>query len=260
MTEAPSPPLLSIIIPVLYLKRPLNKKRFFMPRQTIVECLDDIARNVKIPHEVIVVCNGEDPELREFVCSHPAITRFCINSVNAGVARSWNIGAQLAEGQALCFLNDDVSVEPGGLETLVEMLHSAPDVGQVGPVGARWKGAQHQAFVGEDQVEDADAIAGFCFIIRDDLFRRLGGFDVAYSPAGFEEIDMSYAIRRAGYRCVVVPHLPIHHYHHHGVSAYRTEVHYLSSMIDTVTLHERNKAYFLAKWGEFGNGGDPDAA
>ena len=85
-------------------------------------------------------------------------------------------------------------------------------------------------------------------MLRDELLRGLGGFDVAYSPAGFEEIDLSFALRKAGYRCVVVPGLPIHHYHHHGVSAYRSEIRYLSGSVDTVTLHERNKRHFMQKW------------
>lgn len=220
-----------------------------MPRYTIREVLRDLEANVKIPFEVIVVCNGSDPDLIEYIRSHKGIARYCINSVNVGVARSWNMGAQLAEGPALCFLNDDVGVGAGALEALYDKLFSEPDVGEVGPAGALWKGAEHDRFVGEVQSEDADAIAGYCFVLREDLYRRVGGFDIAFSPAGFEEIDMSFAIRKAGFRCVVLPKLPIHHYHHHGVSAYRSDIHYLGHTIDTVSLHQRNKSYFKDKWG-----------
>lgn len=249
MTATPSAPALSVIIPVLHLTRPVNAKRFFMPRYTIREVLHDLRQNVTLSFEVIVICNGDDPELIEFVRTHDGIDKYCINSVNAGVARSWNMGAQMAEGAALCFLNDDVAVGVGSMEALYDTLLSAADIGQVGPTGARWKGAEHDRFVGEDRMEEADAIAGYCFVVRENLYRQLGGFDVAYSPAGFEEIDLSFAIRKAGFRCVVVPKLALQHYHHHGVSAYRSEIHYLSQRIDTVALHERNKAYFKAKWG-----------
>lgn len=242
-------PLISVIIPVLHLSRPINPKRFFFPRYTIRDVLRDFREHVTIPCEVIIVCNGDDPALIDFVKTDKQIDKYCLNSVNAGVARSWNMGAQLAEGSVLCFLNDDVSVGPGAIEALYHMLLSSPDIGQVGPVGARWKGAAHERFVGEEQIEDADAIAGFCFLVRADLYRRLGGFDVAYSPAGFEEIDFSFSVRKAGFRCVVVPKLPLRHYHHHGVSAYSTEIRYLSQSIETTVLHERNKAYFMAKWG-----------
>ena len=242
-------PKISIIIPVLHWKRPLNKKRFFMPRQTIVETLADIARNVKIEHEVIVICNGQDPELVNFIKSSSEVNKYCLNNLNVGVARSWNMGAQMAEGKALCFLNDDVSVGEDAFENLYDLLYSDKNIGQVGPVGALWDGAKHQKYVGENELADADAIAGFCFMLSDAIFARLGGFDVAYTPAGLEEIDMSFAIRKQGLRCVVMPHLDIHHYHHHGVSAYQADISYLSSSIDTVSLHEKNMAYFKNKWG-----------
>ena len=131
------PPLLSIIIPVLHLTRPVNTKRFFMPRYTIREVLRDIQQNVKMSHEVIVVCNSRDEALVDLVRTHEAISKYCLNSTNAGVARSWNMGAQLAEGRALCFLNDDVAVGENALEALFDMLYSAPDIGEVGPTGAR---------------------------------------------------------------------------------------------------------------------------
>jgi GT2 family glycosyltransferase len=242
-------PKVSIIIPVLHWKRPLNKKRFFMPRQTIVETLADIQKNVKIHYEVIVICNGQDPELIEFIRSNGAINKYCLNNINVGVARSWNMGAQMAEGEYLCYLNDDVSVGENGIEYMYEHINADKTIGQVGPVGAIWEGASHKEYVGETVVAEADAIAGFCFMMSDEVYRTLGGFDVQYSPAGLEEIDMCFTIRSAGLRCVVIPHLAIHHYHHHGVSAYKTEISYLSSKIDTVTLHERNKAYFEKKWG-----------
>jgi GT2 family glycosyltransferase len=240
---------LSVIIPVRHLKRPVNVKRFFMPRYTIREVLRDLHENVKMGFETIVVCNSRERELVDYVSGTEGIDKYCLNSVNAGVARSWNMGAQLAEGRALCFLNDDVSVGLGGMEALFDVLHSAPDIGEVGPTGAAWRGAEHDHFVEADRPEPVDVIAGYCFMLRTDLYHQLGGFDVAYSPAGFEEIDMSYSIRRAGYRCMVVPGLPFHHYHHHGISAQKTTIEYLRTSIDTEVLHRRNKAYFMRKWG-----------
>lgn len=238
----------SIIIPVLHLTRPLNKKRFFMPRHTIVDVLNDIKQNVTIPHEIIVICNGTDDELRQFVQNSPDITRYCLNSVNVGVARAWNMGAEMAEGDALCFVNDDVEIGKESFESLYQVLTSADNIGQVGPVGANWEGSSHSHFVGQEKIEEADAIAGFLFMVRTTAFREVGGFDPAYSPAGFEEIDMSFALRKNGWKCLVVPDLAIKHHHHHGVSNYRSEVSYLGKSIDTEALHLRNKNYFEQKW------------
>lgn len=241
-------PKISIIIPTLHLTRPLNKNRFFMPRQTIVDLLGDIKKNIKAPYEVIVVCNGSDDDLRDYVRQSSVIDRYCLNSTNVGVARAWNMGAQLADGKYLCYLNDDVAVGEGALEQLAAYLESDPNVGQVGPAGSFWRDCRHERFVEANGPVEADVVSGFAFMLRSETFHHLGGFDVGFTPAGCEEIDLSYRIRKAGLKCIVDPGVAIKHFHHHGVSAHRTDIHYMGQVVDTETLNERNSAYFSKKW------------
>jgi len=241
-------PQVSIIIPTLHLVPPKNAKYFMFQRYTLEQVLTDLQQNVKIAFEVVVVCNGQDASLVELVRSHPGVRKYCLNSVNVGVSRAWNMGAMMAEGEALCFLNDDVHVGPGAIEALYETLRADPSIAQVGPKGARWRGAEHEKFVGESVPEDADAISGFMFIIRARAFAEVGGFDVGFTPAGFEEIDMSFALRRKGWRCVVIPGLEVKHYERHGVSASSGSIDYLGKSISTRELHDRNKDYFMLKW------------
>ena len=240
-------PKISIIIPVLHWKRPLNKKRFFMPRQTIVETLTDIERNVKIEYEVIVICNGQDQELIEFIKSSPIVNKYCLNNVNVGVARSWNMGAQMAEGEFLCYLNDDVSVGSDALERLIKHFED-PEIGEVGPEGSYWKKCAHHSFYEGKLPAITDVISGFCFIVRAKIFHSLGGFDVNFSPAGCEEVDFSYRIRQSGLKCLVDPIVSIKHFHHHGVSAQKVVIKFFGNLIDTEELHKRNSAYFRSKW------------
>ena len=240
-------PKISFIIPVLHLKRPLNKARFFMPRYTLPDVLRDLHENVTLPHEVIVVCNGQDKELVKFVSSHPHIDKYCLNSVNVGVARSWNMGAEMAEGGVFCYLNDDVAVGGEGIERLFRLFDD-PTVGEVGPAGSYWQDLQHDSFVEGNQPAEADVISGFCFLVRPDAFRKLGGFDIEFSPAGYEEIDFSFRIRQAGMKCLVDACDDIKHFHHHGVSAQKVDISYLGKTIDTISLHEKNTAYFKKKW------------
>lgn len=241
------PPIVSIIIPVLHWKRPLNKKRFFMPRQTISETLVDIEKNVKIRHEIIVVCNSQDSELIDYLKTSSVVDKYCINSVNVGVARSWNMGAQMAEGEYLCYLNDDVSVGQDSLEKLLQHF-SDPVIGEVGPEGSYWRNCAHSSFFEGKEVGLADVVSGFCFLVRSQVFHELGGFDVAYTPAGCEEIDFSYRIRQAGLQCLIDPTVNIKHFHHHSVSSQKMDIHYLGNTIDTEELHKRNSAYFYNKW------------
>ena len=242
-----APPKVSFIIPVLHLKRPLNKARFFMPRYTLPEVLRDLNDNVSLPHEVILVCNGQDKELVDFVAAHPHVDKYCLNSVNIGVARSWNMGAEMAEGDVFCYLNDDVAVGKNSIEILCTLFDDLL-VGEVGPAGSYWENLQHHSYAESEHPIESDVVSGFCFLVRATTFRQIGGFDVAYSPAGYEEIDFSFRIRQAGLKCVVHPNVNIKHFHHHGVSAQKVDIAYLHKTIDTVALNERNTAYFRKKW------------
>lgn len=241
-------PRLSIIIPTLQPKRTRNPKYLLARRYTLGEVLRDLDKHVHVHFEVIVICNGVEPEFRQFVQQNARIDKYAINSVNVGVSRAWNMGAMLATGEILCFLNDDVEVGDSALDRLCDVLRDDPAIGVTGPRGSLWKGTEHDRYVGEAEPEDADNISGFCFLVRSDVFHRLGGFDVAYTPAGFEEIDFCLAVRRAGLRCRVVPGLPIVHHERHGVSTSTGTVQYLGTSIDTKSLHLRNKAHFKRKW------------
>jgi len=242
-------PKVSFIIPVLFLQRPLNKKRFFMPRSTLKDILDDIQNNVTVDYEIIVVCNSIDPELVNYVSTNASITKFVVNSVNAGVPRSWNIGAEMAEGEYLCYVSDDVRIGPNAIEALCKALDTEPEVAEVGPKGDLYLNGRPDKYVGLENPEYSDVISGFLFLVRTNAYFQVGGFDIAYSPAGCEEVDFSFSLRKHGWKCKVIPNLAITHNEYHGVSAHRTEIEYLNSKIDTWALHERNTAYFLAKWG-----------
>jgi len=245
-------PLVSFIIPVLHLQRPRNKKKFFMPRSTLVELIDDIQKNVSVPYEIIIICNSRDSQLVDFVTGLTGSVKFCLNSTNVGVARSWNMGADMAEGSFLCFVNDDVRIGKDSVEKLLEYLVKNPDVGQVGPKGSVWVDCQHSHFVGIERPEEGSAISGFMFMAREDVYRKVGGFDNAYSPAGYEEIDFGFAITNLGMKNVVIPNLDIHHNEHHGVSSFSSVIHYLGKSISTEELHERNGRIFRKKWSNNG--------
>ena len=63
------------------------------------------------------------------------MTRVAYLTQNAGVARGWNIGAHMALGEFLVFVNEDVVVGPGCIDGLVWCLQARPAIGMVGPRG-----------------------------------------------------------------------------------------------------------------------------
>lgn len=235
----------SIITPSRSLKRKKNMKRFFRPVTSVGDLVASVRENVTVDHEVIVVANSlEDQGLLDFL-KNEKIDKYCMNNLNAGVSRAWNMGRQLAEGEYLLFINDDVTLGKGSVEKMLEAFQDEK-VGIVGPKGENWEGSGkvYETYNGED----VDVISGYCFMVRADVFDQVGGVDVNYTPAGFEEIDLNFAIREEGYIRRVIPDIEVVTQPCHGISAQSTDIVYFRNTIHTEALHLKNKEYFEKKW------------
>ena len=246
--SAYSPGLVSLIIPTIARKKTESLKTLIKRRYLLEDCLADIVKNVKVPYEVVLVLNGdEDPKWVEHCRSLPGVSKYLITSVNTGVPRGWNLGAQMAEGEYLCWVNDDVEIGTGSLERLIEVLNQ-DGVGEVGPAGTGWHRRSYGPAVGLERIEPADAISGFLFMTKRQIFDRTQGFDVNYSPAFMEEIDFSFQITELGLQCLVVPGLDIHHHHISGASSTNRPIRALGKDYDRWELTLRNQAFFEEKW------------
>ncbi|OFZ16560.1 MAG: hypothetical protein A2X86_12250 [Bdellovibrionales bacterium GWA2_49_15] len=239
--------MISIIIPTRDLKRKKNAARFFRPLTSLPDLIASIKTHVTIEHEIIVVCNDSaKSDLVDFI-KQQDIKKYCFNNVNVGVSRAWNMGRQMAEGDALMFINDDVTIGAGAVETMYRALVAEEKLGIVGPKGEYWKGS---AKVNETyENAEVDVISGYCFLVKTSVYDQVGGFDTAYTPAGFEEIDFNFSVSKAGFRRKVIGGLAIVTNPCHGISSLKTEIKYLYSSIHTEDLHLRNKSYFEKKWG-----------
>jgi GT2 family glycosyltransferase len=203
--------------------------------------------------ELRVVLNGISPE-RAGVPEAASVISF---PVNHGVPVAWNRAAEGARGDVLCFCNDDVSLGPGALRALHRALVEHPEAGVVGPVGTRWDIAtpRHLEWLSTDgyaagDLVACDVVSGFLFATRRDVFERAGGFDEAYTPCGFEEVDYCTNVRlRLGLECYAIA--GIEQQHEFGISAARPwrRVRYDGRSESLSTIDRRNREYFARKWG-----------
>lgn len=201
--------------------------------------------------ELIVVLNGIS---RSKVSIPPAavVIEF---STNRGVPVAWNQAAAVARAGVLSFVNDDVVLGPGSLRQLWEASNH-DDAGVVGPVGTRWDlaRARHLEYVSTEflppgAMTPCDVVSGFLFATRMEVFRAIGGFDEAYTPCGFEEVDYCTAVRlRLGLQCYVVSGVP--HHHTFGISSRPQwrRVRFESRTESLGSIDRRNRRHFLAKW------------
>ena len=80
------------------------------------------------PWEVLVVDNNSKDQtpavVEEFVQQYPGRFRYLFEP-QPGKSHALNSGIQEARGDILAFMDDDVTVDPGWLQTLTNVLQSA---------------------------------------------------------------------------------------------------------------------------------------
>ena len=107
--------------------------------------------------------------------------RCIINPSPVGISRAFNMGAAIAKGEYLCFLEDAVYVTEGWLDKLLEALETEPSLG----------------WVAATQIENPKAtFTSMCSLIRRDIFERVGRFDEQLEV--FDDADLILRMREAG--------------------------------------------------------------
>ena len=241
-------PLVSIVVPVY------NQVHF------TAACLNAILRELStIPCEVIVVDDASADGTAEYLASCSGI-RVVTHSSNLGFVRSVNDGAAAARGRYLHFLNNDTLVTPGWVAALLRTFDSRDNVGAVGSqlrapdgtiseAGALvWRDGNGANFARGRSAADpsvcfpreVDYCSGASLMVRADLFTQLGGFSTEFAPAYYEDVDLCFRIRAAGYRVVYAPESVVLHFEG-GTSGQDT-----SSGVKRYQLVNRKK--FEKKW------------
>lgn len=158
------------------------------------------------------------------------------NKNNKGYLLSNNIAATYARGRYLCLLNNDTEVTAGWIDSSLQVFSQYKDVGSVGckliypdsslqeAGGLVWKGgvpwnygkganASHPRF---NYVRPADYLSAAALFIETRVWFEVEGFSDEYVPAYYEDTDLAYKIRDAGYRTLYCPFSTVIHFE--GVS------------------------------------------
>lgn len=202
--------------------------------------------------EIICIFNDE----RMLHCSdidYSRIDKWCLNSANAGVSRSWNMGLQLAEGDVAFVLNADLHLWGEALDDLEMYLRTLDDAAIVGPQGSHLdyrklvptRYFEKGMFTGTIATDD---VSGFFFATDLNRFRNAGlSFDVRFSPCLTEEWDMGLQIRKAGLKCYAVP---VTEFEHHWGISHRAgaTVNYFGREMKLSEIREKNRKALVEKW------------
>jgi len=206
----------------------------FNGKRHLEECLESLS-NVDYPRdklEIIVVDNGsKDGSVESVMAKFPHV-RIVRLKKNLGFCIPNNIGALLASGDYVFFLNNDTVVERPTLKELAKAIQKYDDsVVAFAPkilyydnrkiinvAGATLSIIGFGFYIGDGDI-DSEAYSnekyvgfacGAAALVKRDVFLRLGGFDPEYF-ASAEEAELGYKIWLSGKKVVYVPSARVYH-------------------------------------------------
>ncbi|MBI3891542.1 MAG: glycosyltransferase [Candidatus Wallbacteria bacterium] len=183
-------------------------------------------------HEVIVVDNGSADGSSEYVAASHKAVRLVQLPENLGFGGGNNAGADAARHPILVLLNNDVDPCEGFLAPVlshfadpavfaVMMKSLIPSRGMAEEAVNQLRFRRGRLTPVADPQFAARAIkplevlyaCGGMVALNRARFLELGGFDELFSPAYWEDVDLSIRARRRGWRVLYEPASVVHHQH-----------------------------------------------
>ena len=209
--------------------------------------------------EIIVVDDASQDDSRAKLAQIAGISLHARDG-NGGFIAACNDGAALARGEYLVFLNNDTVPQPGWLDALLDTFDMHADAGLVGAKlvypdgrlqeaggvvfadGSGWNYGRNEdpADCRFNYLRDADYLSGAAIATSRAMFQQLGGFDVRFAPAYYEDTDLAFAVRAAGLRVLYQPQAIV--VHDEGTSAGTDPTSGMKS------AQVRNQQVFAEKW------------
>lgn len=223
MIPAADPPTVSVVVPTYNRCQDLRVTIEHLCAQTYP------AQRI----EILVVDNASTDGTEALVASLQGTLgerlRYVRKDPN-GPAAARNLGARLARGAFVAFVDSDVALEPGWLDTTVAALRQDASIGMVGgrlvyahapdvlnayggalsAIGLAWDSLEGQPAALAAAPRDTLWISCSAVLLRRALLDEGIAFDERYFY-GYEDTDFGWRINLAGHRVVVVPGAVAHH-------------------------------------------------
>ena len=219
-----------------------------------LSCLRSLFAERDTCYEIVIVDNASTDSTTRLLSRIHGVT-ILHNKENNHFLRGVNQAAEAARGKHLLILNNDTELLPGTLSAALATLESEPSIGAVGgklilPDGRLqeagsivWNDGSCLGYARGLQPldpvtmfrRDVDYCSAAFLLTPRVLFDQLGGFDVRYEPAYYEETDYCMRLWQAGLRVVYEPSAVI--LHHEFASS--------NTMADATDLHRQHQEIFV---------------
>ncbi|MFY0670308.1 MAG: glycosyltransferase [Alteromonas stellipolaris] len=185
----------------------------------------------KTSYEVILAddCSTDETSEAESIIENLVVSR---NPENLRFLRSCNRATELATGDYIIFLNNDTEVSSFWIDELIEKHKEDETIGLTGSKLLNLDGSMQEAGgivwgngqpwnVGRDAnplqpefnyAREVDYVSGAAMCISKSVWEEVGYFSEELVPCYYEDTDLAFKVRDAGYKTVYVPTSEVVHF------------------------------------------------
>ena len=180
----------------------------------------------------VIVCDDGSPDDTATLGEVVENLRIVQNPAPLGFGGACTRGAAAARGEKIVFLNNDTEPAANWLDALLFAFERFEGVGVAGSKliypdgtlqeagGIVWGSGnpwnygrgRNSADPRFNYTRDADYVSGAALMIDRAIWQKVGGFSDEFRPAYFEDTDLCFKVREAGYRTLYVPQSEVFHF------------------------------------------------
>jgi GT2 family glycosyltransferase len=252
--------------------------------QHIDHCLKALA---SVAHwQIIVIDNASVDSTIQRARRSGTAARIIANPKNFGFAAAVNQGAKMATGEALLILNPDAIATAGSLDKLADAM-AREGVAAVGGMLAATDGSPAVGFtvrrfpklsymlaevllinrlwktnplnrryrcldLDYGLLQEVEQPAGACLAVKRDIWESMGGFDEAFYPVWFEDVDFCRRLASHGWKIIYCPEAVFIHGGGHSVNQlpfYDRQVFWYRNLLLYFAKHHSSRETTLLRFG-----------
>jgi len=200
------------------------------------DCLSTLKKQDYPNLEILVIDNGSFDESREVTENFEV--PFIYSGGNFGLAFAYNRGAEIAKGEYLFFLNNDLRFEVDCVSQLISAMQGKEDLFCADPLQYNWEGTEvihyrevlrriehlKQIFSAIllpkpflilkwdpcDEIVDIPFACAGSMMVERRKFEVLQGFDTTFF-LDYEDVDICWRAWQRGWRTIYVPQAQLYH-------------------------------------------------
>lgn len=210
--------------------------------------LSIVACDPEVKKQLILINNASTDATADLLASLPDSVVIIQNPHDLGFLIACRQAGGSVQAKYLLLLHQQTQLVSGYFKHLLAQIEADPMIGAVGgqilyPDGHLFSAGgivfnngdychygqmQDPTTAQFNQSREMDYCSDIGLLVKTDLWHQLGGFDERYAPVGYQDIDLCFGLRQAGYSITYCPQAKLIYYPPQNTNEHISQAHFVA--------------------------------